>query len=239
MSGQFYSQKRPSFPWQDTRWKTFAFLSGELCISCIVPFIIGVSKQTSETVRLLYFPSVFVCMIGGFGIVFLVKRPWLQWIQIFLVISYNLTFLELNNMNWRKASSITMAILEKINEEKRNGDPGRIFFLNIPNEIDGAYVFRTGFPNALLLYEMDSARFIAVNYLPRKDLEKMQKKIVLKEDHSEIVLPPDIVIKKDASGICQIFDHEKLKFISRDADQIYFWNIDRLERIQSSGIRFQ
>ncbi len=224
---------------QDTRWKTITFLSAELCISCIIPFVIGVSTQTSETDRLLYFPSVFVCMIGAFGVVFMVKRPRLQWILIFLVIAYNLAFLELNNMNWRKASFITMAILEKINEEKRAGDRGRIFFLNIPNEVEGAYVFRMGFPDALLLYKMDSSRFIAVNYLPRRDLEKMQKKIVLKEIHSEIVLPPDIVMKKDACGVYQIFDHGKLKFITRDGDQIYFWNTDRLEGIQSSSVRFQ
>ena len=223
---------------QDIRWKTIAFLFAALCISCILPFVVGVSTQTSESDRMLYFPSVFVSMIGAFGIVFMVKRPRLQWILIFLVIAYNLVFLELNNMNWRKASTITMAILEKIREEKHRGEPGRIFFLNIPNEVNGAYVFRLGFPDALQLYGMDSTRFIAVNYLPRKDLEMMRNKIILRQHQSEIVLPPDIIVKEDASGNRQIIDHGRLKFTCRDGDKIYFWNIDSLEIIQPSYVRF-
>ena len=124
--------------------------------------------------------------------------------------------------------------MEKIQAAKSTD---KIYFLNIPNEIDGAYVFRLGFPDALHLYGKDSSHFIAVNYLPRQDLEKMKKKIIINPEDAEIVLPPDIILKRDSSGCRQVFDHGRLIFISRPGDLFYFWNLDGLEFIQKCHFR--
>lgn len=211
--------------------RNLAVLFAMLGIANIVPIVVGVSTQTSESDRLLYFPSVFVCMIWAFGIVFMVRRPALKRILIYSTITYNLIFLELNNLNWRKASFITSSILEKINERKQVKDSGRLFFLNIPNEIQGAYVFRLGFMDALKLYGVDSLRFIPVNYLQRNDLEKIKEKNILNISDTEIVLPPHILLKRIAYGSYQIFENGKLKYTSSTGDEVYYWNTKHLELI--------
>ncbi len=219
---------------QNKIWRTIAILSLMLIISCIVPLIAGVSTRTSESDRLLYFPSVFVCMIWAFVIVFNISNKNFQRLLIFSTVAYNLFFLELNNLNWRKASSVTSSIVEKANEEIRSGNSGRIFFVNIPDEIEGAYVFRMGFSDAMKLYGFDLNRFVDVNYLPRGEMIGIKHEIILNADKTEISLPPDIILKRMPLGNYQIFDHGKLKFTSGTNDKIYFWNTSQLELFRPS-----
>jgi protein O-mannosyl-transferase len=167
-------------------WRTTAILSSMLVISCIVPLVGGVSTRTSESDRLLYFPSVFVCMTWAFVIVFQVTHKNLQRLLIFSTIVYNLFFLELNNLNWRKASSVTSSIVEKANEETLSGNSGRIFFVNVPDEIEGAYVFRMGFSDAMKLYGLDLNRFVDVNYLSRNEMNGTKQEVILNADKTEI-----------------------------------------------------
>lgn len=209
------------------------YLTGMLVVSCIIPFVTGVSTQTSETDRALYFPSVFLCMIGALILVTAVKKWQLQMIIAALILVLSLFFLEKNNQNWNKASLITSSILRKIDERKKSKEDGRIFFLNIPNEIDGAFVFRLGFSDALKLNGFDSSEYIAVNYLPRRDLQSMKTSIPVEDANSVIRLPPDILLTLDSSGCRQIINHGALKFRTTTGDQIYFWNLDRLQAIQA------
>jgi protein O-mannosyl-transferase len=218
---------------QEQILRNILFLSGMLFISCMIPVLSGVSTQTSETDRALYFPSVFLSMIIGELIVYLIKKFRNQCILMAVILSYNLIFLEKNNLNWKKASSVTQMIMEKINEKNRLGNNGRIFFLNIPNEIEGAYVFRQGFQDALKLNGFDRDKYFAVNYLSRQDLEKMKEKIFVQPGNIETALAPDILIKQDPAGCRQIYDHGHLKFTSRPGDQIYYWNVDNLEPVQA------
>jgi hypothetical protein len=162
------------------------------------------------------------------------KNSGIQWSLFVLIISYNLFFLEKNNQNWRKASSITWSMMEKIQSISRSEKQEvKVYFLNIPNEINGAYVFRLGFRDALRLYGKDSNRFIAVNYLPRQDMERLKEKLIIQPGNNEINLPPDIVLKRDSTACRQIYDHGKLKYYVRAGDLIYFYNPDQLESIQA------
>jgi len=213
--------------------RSFVFiLTIMLFISCVVPVITGISTQTTESDRMLYFPSVFLCMIGGW-LLTRIKKSEYRWLLFALIISYNLFFLEWNNLNWKRASAVTWSIMSKIQELSRSEkQEGKVYFLNIPNEINGSYVFRLGFSDALRLYGEDSSRFVAVNYLPRQDLDKITKKTELRPD-GELNLPPDIVLKPDSSGCRQIYDHGKLKYAVRPGDRIYFCNPYQLESIQA------
>jgi hypothetical protein len=219
--------------------RIFLFLLGMLFVSCVIPFITGISTQTSETDRILYFPSVFVSMIAGL-LVSRVKNSRFQWLAGVLIIFYSLFFLEKNNLNWKKASSVTYSMVAKILEISRmESNYGKVYFLNIPNEIDGAYVFRLGFTDALKLYGKDSGRFIAVNYLSRQELEKIKHYKPVNPETAEIILPPDIILKPDSSACKMIYDHEILKFTTRPGDGIFFWNADRLDSIQACELQKQ
>ncbi|HEY1870376.1 MAG TPA: hypothetical protein VGG71_04920, partial [Chitinophagaceae bacterium] len=172
-----------------------------LCVSCIIPLVSGVSTQTSETDRALYFPSVFLGLIFGLLIVFGIKNYRYQLAIMVLILLYNFYFLEENNRNWKKASGITEDITNKIRNISQTGKKsGQVYFLNIPQEIDGAFVFRQGFDYALKLNKIDSSRFIAVNYLSRQDLQKITQKILPATSKTSINIGTDVFLKTDSGG---------------------------------------
>jgi hypothetical protein len=219
-------------------WRKSIALAGMLLISCIIPVISGVSTQTSETDRALYSPSVYFCMIVGLLIAYGVKKLNHQTIMMVLILSYNIFFLEKNNKNWIEASDITQSVINKTLEiSSLHENTGKVYFLNIPNEINGAYVFRMGFSDALRIYKADGQRFIVVNYLPRQDLEKIKEKIILDPEKENFILPPDILMRTDSNGCRKVYDHGELKFISHQNDHIFFWNLNDLEEIQPCILR--
>jgi protein O-mannosyl-transferase len=213
---------------------SFLFLAGLLFISCIVPIMTGISTKTSETDRVLYFPSVFLSMLIGIVLVFLIKKQSLKWIALCLILVYNIFFLEKNNLNWRNASRITSLIMEKIQDEKTDG---KVYVLNIPKEIKGAYVFRQGFPDALRLYGKDSTHFIAVHYLTGLDMEKISERINPDPDQEKIILPGGIILELAPDGCRSLFEDGVFRFTTRPGDRIYFWNMDRLDTIQACKTR--
>ena len=109
--------------------------------------------------------------------------------------------------------------------------------LEILNEIEGAYVFRLGFPDDLKLYGFDSSRYFAVNFLPRQDLEKMKEESSLVNRKGEINLPPDIVLKQREAGNFDILDHGVLKYTVAPGEHIFYWNVNRLDEIQAGTLR--
>jgi protein O-mannosyl-transferase len=207
-------------------------LSGMLVISSIIPVLTGISTQTSETDRLLYFPSVFFCMLAGLLIAGCINNLRIRWAILLAILCYNLFFLEKNNLTWKKAAFVTRAVAEKIiSSAPTEGTGGKIYFIDIPAEIDGAYVFRQGFPEVPLLYGADQNRFIAVSYLSRNEMEQRKEKIILGNVLSEIRISPEIILKPDALGCMQIYKDGKQAYMTSPGDRIYFWNIDRFEKV--------
>jgi hypothetical protein len=208
------------------------YLWGMLVISSIIPVLTGISTQTSETDRLLYFPSVFLCMIAGLLIASYINNFMIKWVILFSILCYNLFFLEKNNLTWKKASSVTRNVAEKIISAEQTGKKGgKIYFIDIPSEIDGAYVFRQGFPEVSLLYGADQSRFMAVSYLSRKEMDQRKEKINLGNVFPEIRISRAITLKPDALGCIQIFKDGKQAFMISPGDQIYFWNVDQFEMV--------
>jgi hypothetical protein len=197
-------------------------ITGMLAISCIVPVATGVSTQTSETDRILYFPSVFISMLAGFFIIYVLKNKYYKVIFLMILFSFNFFFLEKNNMNWNKASMVTKSVVATVQSEMLNDKKtGKIFFVNIPTEISGAYSFRNGFPEALKLYNADSTRFIIINLLTRQDQEKITVSKTI--ENLSIDLQSGVVVKSD-SGIRKIYDHGVYQCIVGPADKIYYWD---------------
>jgi len=219
-------------------WRPIRFLSAMLLVSCAIPVVSGISTQTSETDRALYFPSVFLSMIIGLILVFGIKPRRNQLMLLLLILSYNVFFLEINNTHWMLASRMTESSLTKmmgISGTEQGG--GKVYFLNIPSEIAGAYAFRQGFGDALRINRLDQKRFIAVNYLSRHDLEKLREKISVDPSQEKIQLPPDVLLRTDTLGCRMIYLHGKLTVHCLAGDRIFFWNMDHLEEIQTCQIR--
>jgi hypothetical protein len=171
-------------------------LSLLLAIACVVPVLSGISTRTSEGDRLLYFPSYFLCCGAAFLMVMLIRSRNLLYLLVFILVIYNVVWLEKNNRNWLRASVIAGNVLDGVARQEIDDHPqtlpghGRkIFVVNVPDELDGAFIFRQGLPEALQMKGLTISGLVIVN--------------VLKRDQS-MALPDSIVVTRGAEGEWQI-----------------------------------
>lgn len=132
----------------------FYLLVAFLLAALLIPFWAGVSTRTSESDRFLELPSAFWAMLLSFAIFHLFKNPVVFRVVLLVVLAFQITFLQLNNHNWRLASRTVREIIY-VAEHKRPGQ--RMMIVNLPGDIKGAYVFRNGLTDALVLAKVDTA----------------------------------------------------------------------------------
>ena len=78
-----------------------------ILVSLIIPVTFGISTQTSEGERLLYFPSVFISLFFACLVVESRAGKILKRLLMVALIIFNIIFVEINNSYWIKASQIT------------------------------------------------------------------------------------------------------------------------------------
>jgi hypothetical protein len=175
------------------RKRYFGALFFLLSVGCIMPVLSAVSTKTSESDRLLYFPSFFLCCGISFLLVNLVKAGhWLTG-AVVVLLTYNVFFLEENNRNWGKASESVREILAVIGAR---GSAGKIFVVNLPDERDGAFIFRLGLPDALLIRGMDTSRLVIVNHLTRDRSLVMPDLIEAGRVGDVARIAPDVLVRR-------------------------------------------
>ena len=139
----------------------------------VIPVIGGVSTRTSESDRLLHFPSYFLCAITAFALINIIhKLKWLMLISA-LMITASVYLLELNNLNWYKASASVRGIVKII----KSRTVQKVYVANLPEEIDGAFVFRVGFKEALLMNKIDTGEVMVLSTLTRDEAMKSPAEI--------------------------------------------------------------
>jgi len=106
--------------------------------------------------RFLYFPSVFISLLLVLGIHLVLKRKMLKNIFLGLLVVVHIGFLYNSNNNWKAAGTISRGILSSFVtkvKEKPVENSGKIFILNLPDNLNGAYIARNGFYESLHLFE--------------------------------------------------------------------------------------
>ena len=202
-----------------------------LLLSLIVPLTFPVSTRTSESDRLLYFPSVFVCLVIAFLLTELIQSKKLIIIISALLLVYNIYFLEKNNMNWHKASDISINILDSLKGRKATGK--RMLFMNVPDEYNGAYIFRNGFEDALIIHKLDTSRIKRVSRLKWEDYKTIPEEIVPEWKGDTLLIAPAnrVYLKRqeqamfiDSAGVIRgpypVSDNE-----------LWFWNKKQLKPV--------
>jgi len=209
-----------------------------LGVSLVVPFVAGVSSHTSESDRFLYFPSFFVCGGAAFVVTALVQRKvWLGWVAAALVI-YNCLFLEQNNRHWIRASKITRQVLSIAEAQPRGS---RLFLVNVPDEVEGAFVFRLGLHDAMVMDGKDSSRVVIVNHLTRDKARLLPDSIRVEEHNGVFYVAPEVRVKIAAdtflvsAGTGSPSDGSVDTAITWKGgrnDRIVYWNKNRLIEIK-------
>jgi len=129
-----------------------------LAVTCIMPMIAGVSTRTTESDRFLYMPSVFVSLLVAMALARIANNRIRAGVLAVLLAVSVLLILD-GQRAWLSASRITERIVATM-----PGPPpgGRLLVTGLPDNIRGAYVFRNGFYEALLLAGRDTARVVKV-----------------------------------------------------------------------------
>jgi protein O-mannosyl-transferase len=199
------------------------------CISLIIPVAFGVSTRTGEGDRLLYFPSGFVCMGIAALLIGVFQKDMIRWTFAALISAYFIYFLEISNLQWRKASDAAASILAHV----RNTSSGNVVLINIPDELEGAFVFRNGFKKAMLLNHIDTGKVKIINYLNRMDYLKTARVIVPQMNDSSVFIYPcvsAITLADDKLQLTNTQNNSSL-ILQKDRNLIYYWNRETLVKL--------
>ena len=115
-------------------------------IALLLPYLsLGINTHSSEGERFLYLPSVFVCMLTVHLIFASIKKMNTRIILFALIMVYSIYFLFQSKGNYTTASQITKLTVHELN--KIEGKT-RLFVDSLPQDCNGAIVFRLGFYEA-------------------------------------------------------------------------------------------
>lgn len=206
----------------------FLYLGAALILSLLLPFMTGLSTNTSESDRFLYVPSFFFCAMGAFLLLHLLYNRYLIAL-VAVILVYNIVFLTLNNLNWRKASAAVTGIIDIVKQKRATGN---LYIVNMPDQIDGAYVFRVGFTDALLVNQLDTASVKLVNAVEMRDLEKIPV-ISHQSANGTIFIPPAVELRQAGKPGNAGDTKNKNRLVSVTAsDQVVYWNKHRWVLLQ-------
>lgn len=99
--------------------------------------------------RLIYFPGVFIILMLVWIVFTLPRRPVYAALFCAILSLFYAAALHQANRNWVNAGKLTGQILRDLD---RLGPARRLFILNLPDTIGGAYVFRNGIKSAYNLF---------------------------------------------------------------------------------------
>lgn len=204
----------------------FFQLSAMLLVALLLPFLFGVSTHTSESERFLYFPSFFFCTLIAFIVINLFYQRRALPIVVLLITGYHIYFLQTTLQHWRKASGAVTEILSIV---RAHTGPGKLYIVNMPDEIEGAFVFRTGFPEALRVYNIDASHVTVINHTSRNSLVSIPDPLIHHQvEGTKISIPPTVKVEHgDATG----YNEEQQTLRISAGDKVVYWNKEQWVRL--------
>lgn len=129
-----------------------------ILVACSVGYFAGVSTNTSESDRFLYMPSAFLCGLVGTVITMMTTRILRHGTTLFVVM-VSILLLKQNHANWMEASRITRLCLAELPPAPQQGT---LWVYGLPDDHQGAFIFRNGFPEAIALMGRPSDDVVVV-----------------------------------------------------------------------------
>lgn len=192
-----------------------------LFIALLIPCLFGVSTHTTESDRFLHFPSFFACMLISFCLVCLLQYRRSLPIVVAAIVMYFIYCVQETNNNWRKASVAVTSLLQIAREHAGKGE---LYVVNLPDEIDGAFVFRSGLPEALLLHQLDTASVTIVNQVKRDTLLTLPGIIDAQVTSGGVFIAPQVLINKSGAQPVVAGKEKVITISPAPGDQIVYWN---------------
>jgi len=114
--------------------------------------------------RHLYLPSIGLSLLVSY--LLMQMRPQLAAISIAIILVANMYWIQLRVQNWQQAGQLATEIVQTVVTAYPTMSPqAELWFVGIPDNINGAYIFRNGLNDALSLkYQLD---YLNVHHIPK------------------------------------------------------------------------
>jgi hypothetical protein len=157
--------------WRRKLW-SWLVLEISFLLALLPAVALGVSTRTSEGDRLLYFPSCLLCLLAGAVVTLLLagRRGW--WLVFGGYAVAGVVLITANNRHWMFASRTAEKTLALARSRV-----GRVVLVNVPDEWEGAYIFRNSFNQGLVVNGIDTNRVVVKHFLTRLEYLKIDGKI--------------------------------------------------------------
>jgi protein O-mannosyl-transferase len=132
----------------------FCGVAVALCLLPVLPFTISV--KTTESERYVYLASAFAALLTVVVISEVIRRPALTVTAVAALVAFHTAVLTENVRRWSADGALARRILDTFAEQARvhsAANTGFVFLLNYPDSLHGAYTFRSGFLEALRLFQ--------------------------------------------------------------------------------------
>lgn len=121
-------------------------------IVALLPVLgMDVRIHSTEGERFVYYPSVLGITASTFVLFQIIRSHKIAWTIVCVVILANLYYSNESNMRWVAASHLC----ERIAKEVAAFNPDQTFIMSIPDNYQGAYVFRNGLSESVAMYRGD------------------------------------------------------------------------------------
>jgi hypothetical protein len=141
-----------------TRKKPFVFGMLGLWLVSYIPYLsLGIDTFGSEGERYLYLPSVFLSMIIGVGIINASRN--FKYVISLLFFTVNILILYGTRKDYETASAVTSATARQL---KATG-ARTIYIHQLPEENNGALIFRSGVEDAQKLFGHENAPVVVIS----------------------------------------------------------------------------
>jgi hypothetical protein len=151
--------------WPQHRRLTFLTVCLWLALAPVLPLSIGMSSTDSE--RLIYLPSAFACLLIVSLADAVLRNSWIVVAATSMFGAWHVVALQAHNDSWKAASMMTAAHTAAFGATVRaqalSGEP--IFMLNLPDNVNSAFVWRRGFHEALRVMNPDQLEAIARTFV--------------------------------------------------------------------------
>jgi len=207
---------------------SFLLPTGLFLLALAPAILFGLSTRTSEGDRLMYFPSIVLCLIMAGLLSSLVRKNVWRWAILIAIALPCILFIRQNNRRWVFASETAVALFDTV----RTADADRVILVNVADEWEGAFIFRNNFKTALAVNGIDSNKAVVSNYLKRLDYLAVGRSIEpILRDSSWFIYPVTRIVKERdewrlinlETGISYRFDPLRVP--------VYYWDKLQLKKL--------
>jgi protein O-mannosyl-transferase len=185
-----------------------------LFFGALLPVIsLRIEVFTTEGERFLYFPSVFFCIFLADVLQRSLRGRLGAGIAVLFILTLYGVSLWKTNRNWVNAARLSRSIVEVLSSHTTTDS---VLVLNIPDNLDGAYVFRNGLREALISFS-DWRRGANVRVMAWQRLSSANGGAELKvEGHGELSL----ILKTEGEEFVRIEEGAEVTLVEQGRQRL-------------------